>query len=1289
MFLADREPTGFPTLNVDIDDDFRSQSGTAKRVCIATAEIDGVAGSGSTGIACLHLAQHLAEWGHDVVIAYVNEKAANMQLVEEARALHARYDIAFEPIPPRRFGDSVREQVSAPTLTLLDWVRARERPFDVVHVSERRGLGYGPLLAKSLGMDFGSTHFVVSGSGPLLWLAEANRRFLSSEYELGLVFLEKRSVELADTVVCGSTHLLEWMHSAGYAVPARSFVWPNLPLIADPLSAEAAEAAECESRDGARLEEVVFLGHLAPSIGLVLFVDAIDRLVSQGRAPERVTFLGSPVGLFDGPGLIRARSRNWPINVSIVTSLGPREAVTYLSRPGRLAVIPPLLENSSIAVMECLQAGIPFVAAAAGETPEFVAAGDHSRALVAPDHIALGERIADLAGASLRAVRPRWDLGRTLEVWERWHAQTASFGAHSERFTERERAVDTGSPLVTICIVHYERHELVRMAVDSVFAQDYPAVDAVLVDDGSESVEAHATLDAIEPDFLHRGWRVIRQENCYLGAARNAAASAARGEWLLFLDDDNVLFSDAVSRLVRAARFSGADCITAAGVRFTGEGDPRSDTTSHLSPIRFFGAALASNLFRNVIGDACALVRRAAFEAVGGFEKERGFALSDMSFFNTLTQAGYRVEYMPDTTFYKRVLPASMIRSADRSSAGHRHFVTMPYLSGLSAEERALASLAIGRIDQSGVPKRLAESAMRRGNRAAARELWEELRQAFPDDPSGYVGGTVALLEAGCPEEAERLAVEALERFPEYSEAYVQRAEVAMHLEDWAVANEMWAELREIFPYYTSGYVRGVTALIGAGCLEEAEKLAVEAAERFPDRPGGYVQRAEVAMRSEDWESACDRWREVREMFPDHAAGYVRGAEALLAAGRLEEAQGLAVEAVERYPEHSGGYVQRAEAAMRREGWSEAVGYWESVREAFPEEASGYERGTVALMEAGRWEEAEELAGESVTRFPEHSRGYVHRAEAAMRREAWAQAVGYWESVRGVFPDEASGYERGTVALMEAGRWEESEELVGEAVVRFPERRWSYVRRAELAMRREAWAQAVGYWESVRGVFPDEASGYERGTVALMEAGRWEEAEELAGESVTRFPEHSRGYVHRAEARDASRGVGAGGGVLGVGARCVSGRGLGVRARHGCADGGGPVGGVGGACRGSGRAFPRTSLELRTSGRAGDASRGVGAGGGVLGVGTRCVSGRGLGVRARHGCADGGGPVGGVGGACRGSGRAFPRTSLELRTSGGAGDASRGVGAGGGVLGVGARCVSGRGLGVRAHPRLR
>ena len=410
--LDARAPDGYRTLDTDVCD---AGVGTKKRVCIATPDIVGPVKNGGIGTAFHHLARLLSERGHDVVIAYVNPNATDTQLMEETRAFYAGFGIGFEPIDPRPVHMTPLTQVATPTWALLDWFRVFEPCFDIVHVSDWHGLGYGPLLAKSLGLAFGTTHFVVHGHGPTLWNVEGNRQFVSTERELGWVFMERRSVELADTVTCGSAHLLGWMREAGYAIPEQSFVWPNPFPVPDPSPEAAVERA---SRDGARLEEVVFFGRLEPRKGLTLFVDAIDRLVRQGRAPGRVTFLGGRAVRIDGPGLIRDAARGWPMEVRTITEFGSEEAVGYLSQPGRLAVLPSLQENSSLAVTECLHAGIPFVAAATGGTPELVASEDRARALVAPEHIALGERIAELAAVPLRAVRPRWEFERSLEVWD-------------------------------------------------------------------------------------------------------------------------------------------------------------------------------------------------------------------------------------------------------------------------------------------------------------------------------------------------------------------------------------------------------------------------------------------------------------------------------------------------------------------------------------------------------------------------------------------------------------------------------------------------------------------------------------------------------------------------------------------------------------------------------------------------------------------------------------------------------------------------------------------------------
>ncbi len=710
MSQADDAAAAFPSLDTDLDtnlDAAEGAPGPPRRICIATPDILGPIRNGGIGTAYHHVARMLAAWGHEVVIAYVNANADDAESMAATRDLYAGFGVGFEPIAPRPASDSPLARGPAPTWALLDWMRARERPFDIVHVSEWRGLGYGPLLAKALGLDFATTHFVVKGSSPTLWSLEGNRQLVSTEEELGWVFMERRSVELADTVICGSAHLLGWMRAAGYDLPARSFVWPNVFPAPDPAPAAAAGRA---ARDGAALSEVVFFGRLEPRKGLVLFADAVSRLARRGQAPTRVTFLGKPAGNFDALAFIERAARGWPLEVRTLTEHGAAEAVAYLAaEPGRLAVIPSLLENASIAVTECLQAGIPFVAAATGGTPELVDPADHARALVPPDHAALGDRLAELAAAPLRAVRPRRDFAAALDVWRRWHAQAGPFAAAAERCAARARQAAAETPRVTVCLVHHERPALLRMAADSVLAQDYPDLDAVLVDDGSETPAARAALDAVEADFAPRGWRVIRQENRYLGAARNAAAAAAEGEWLLFLDDDNVLFPDAVSRLVRAARFAGADCVPAASIRFSGQGDPRTDAASHETTIRFLGAARAWNRLRNVAGDACALLRRDAFEAAGGFTDVYGLGLEDTELFNRLMVAGRRIEPLPDPVYYYRKhAAASMIdMMEDRYRAeACRARALGPHLEGLPADERAYGAYACATTASLGAARR-------------------------------------------------------------------------------------------------------------------------------------------------------------------------------------------------------------------------------------------------------------------------------------------------------------------------------------------------------------------------------------------------------------------------------------------------------------------------------------------------------------------------------------------------------------------------------------------------------
>ncbi|MEM0984248.1 MAG: glycosyltransferase family 2 protein [Planctomycetota bacterium] len=108
-------------------------------------------------------------------------------------------------------------------------------------------------------------------------------------------------------------------------------------------------------------------------------------------------------------------------------------------------------------------------------------------------------------------------------------------------------SVATG-PLFTVAIPVYNRADLVGKTIESVFAQTFDDYEIVCVNDGS-SDDSLSVLRSYEPRV-----RVIDQENKGLSGARNAGAEHAQGEYLLFLDSDDLLFPWSLEVMAEAIR---------------------------------------------------------------------------------------------------------------------------------------------------------------------------------------------------------------------------------------------------------------------------------------------------------------------------------------------------------------------------------------------------------------------------------------------------------------------------------------------------------------------------------------------------------------------------------------------------------------------------------------------------------------------------------------------------------------------------------------------------------------
>ncbi len=119
-------------------------------------------------------------------------------------------------------------------------------------------------------------------------------------------------------------------------------------------------------------------------------------------------------------------------------------------------------------------------------------------------------------------------------------------------------------PLVSILIPCYNAAPWLAETLESAFAQTWPRTEIILVDDGSRDDSL-----AIARTFSTRGVHVATQANSGASAARNHALRLARGDFIQFLDADDLLAPDKIAQqLARLERSPPGTVASASWTRF-------------------------------------------------------------------------------------------------------------------------------------------------------------------------------------------------------------------------------------------------------------------------------------------------------------------------------------------------------------------------------------------------------------------------------------------------------------------------------------------------------------------------------------------------------------------------------------------------------------------------------------------------------------------------------------------------------------------------------------------------
>ena len=636
---------------------------TTLRVCLVTTEFHGLFKNGGIGTANTGLALALAQAGFDVTVAFANADETNRPVSEnnflKVTQHYRELGITMEFVPASR-------QISKPfddprSASYCVYLYLKKRQFDVVYFNDCGGHGFYSLLAKRTGVFQNAPSMYVVAHGPHEWVLELNSLHYWDRNPVIIAYMERRSAEFADALISPSQYLVDWMKSRNWLLPPAVSVIQNIVPLPDSLSSMAPRG-----RTPGGTTELVFFGRLEIRKGLELFCDAIDLLQRTNDITGlRITFLGKfsqVAGLHSGIYLIE-RARDWGSHVRILCTYAQEEALAYLNRPGVLAVIPSLAENSPCVVAECLQLGLPFLATGSGGTAELVDHRDREACLFAPNKHALAAKLNHILGSSQQRMRPSVAKPEIVSQWieltsRRQTAEVREVIPLGKTGLPGDHPNSGDRPLVSVCLTLSRPSSSANALLHSLRQQDYPQLEILLLHAESGDGLAAAARAALDPPREGLTLELLKEPHTDRATARNTAAEKATGKYLLFVDEQSVILrAGCIDVLVSGTLRMNADVVTAIPLQHRQRSEPIAEDDGRLGyfPI---GACCEIGALENCFGGGAILIDRLAFIKCGGFDEGVDPGIEDWLFLTRAVLSGLHLEVLPEPAFWLMIRPA-------------------------------------------------------------------------------------------------------------------------------------------------------------------------------------------------------------------------------------------------------------------------------------------------------------------------------------------------------------------------------------------------------------------------------------------------------------------------------------------------------------------------------------------------------------------------------------------------------------------------------------------------------
>jgi glycosyltransferase involved in cell wall biosynthesis len=217
---------------------------------------------------------------------------------------------------------------------------------------------------------------------------------------------------------------------------------------------------------------------------------------------------------------------------------------------------------------------------------------------------------------------------------------------------EENIAVEKLVPMVSVVIPCYNAAAYIAETVNSVISQTYPAIEIIVVDDGSTDVSA----DVLQPYADAGSIILIRQKNAGVCNARNTGIETAKGDIIALLDADDWMYPDNIREKVDRLVDENADLVFSWA----------EVTDEKLTPKYVLQGARPEHFAEEVFNftpppipsPSSVVARKAALKEVGMFDTQLGTS-ADLDIWIRLS-FGHKIAKVGKPLVKYRLVPGSM-----------------------------------------------------------------------------------------------------------------------------------------------------------------------------------------------------------------------------------------------------------------------------------------------------------------------------------------------------------------------------------------------------------------------------------------------------------------------------------------------------------------------------------------------------------------------------------------------------------------------------------------------------